>query len=100
MIRSELILRLHQTLTQSKKFNKLSKDDVENATMILLRTISQSLSTGRKLEIRGFGGFSLTHQKPRMGRNPKTGESVQVPAKYTLRFKMGKELQERVNQNK
>lgn len=100
MIRSELILRLHQTLAQSKKFNKLSEEDVAKATKALFDAISQSVSTGRRVEIRGFGGFSLSHQKPRTGRNPKTGESVQVPAKYVPYFKPGQELRERVNQNK
>ncbi len=61
--------------------------------------MAKAISTGRRVEIRDFGGFSLSYVKPRTGRNPKTGESVQVPAKYVPRFKMGKELRERVDQN-
>lgn len=97
MTRSELILRLHKTLEQNKKFSKLSEGDVAKATQALFGNIAKAVSTGRRVEIRGFGGFSLSHQKPRTGRNPKTGESVQVPAKYVPHFKAGQELRERVD---
>lgn len=58
MIRTELILRLHQTLAPNQKFNKLSEEDVAKATKALFGTISKSITTGRRVEIRGFGGFS------------------------------------------
>jgi len=59
--------------------------------------MSQELATGGRIEIRGFGSFSLHYRPPRMGRNPKTGEPVALPAKYVPHFKPGKDLRERVN---
>lgn len=99
MTRSELIQRLYATLEQNKRLSKISETDVSNITKALFDAIAQSVSAGRRVEIRDFGGFSLSYVKPRTGRNPKTGESVQVPAKYIPHFKMGKELRERVDQN-
>ena len=58
---------------------------------------SQSLSTGERIEIRGFGSFSLHYREPRKGRNPKTGDAVELTGKYVPHFKPGKELRERVN---
>ena len=63
----------------------------------LLEQISQELARGARIEIRGFGSFSLHYRPPRIGRNPKTGESVALPGKYVPHFKPGKELRERVN---
>ena len=60
--------------------------------------MSQSLSNGERIEIRGFGSFSLHHRPARIGRNPKTGESVALPAKFVPHFKPGKELRERVDE--
>ena len=62
-----------------------------------LDLMNQVLASGDRIEIRGFGSFSLHFREPRMGRNPKTGETVQLPGKYVPHFKPGKELRERVN---
>jgi len=59
--------------------------------------MSQTLSQGQRIEIRGFGSFSLHYRAPRSGRNPKTGESVQLTAKHVPHFKPGKELRDQVN---
>jgi hypothetical protein len=59
--------------------------------------MAKSLSQGQRIEIRGFGSFGLNYRPPRTGRNPKSGERVQVPAKYVPHFKAGKELRERVD---
>ena len=93
MTKSELIERIAEQQTQ------LSTKDVELAVKSILEHMSNALSTGDRIEIRGFGSFSLHHRAPRMGRNPKTGESVKLPGKYVPHFKPGKELRERVNQS-
>ena len=59
--------------------------------------MSSTLSRGGRIEIRGFGSFALNYRPPRLGRNPKSGDKVQVPAKYVPHFKAGKELRERVD---
>ena len=79
------------------KKGHISVKDVESAVKILLDTMAESLSTGRRVEVRGFGSFSLNYHKPRTGRNPKTGEAVALKGKYVPHFKPGKELRERVN---
>lgn len=91
MTKSELI-----ELVASKQ-QHLAFKDVELAIKTLLDRMSESLANGERIEIRGFGSFSLHHRPPRMGRNPKTGESVALPGKYVPHFKPGKELRERVN---
>ncbi len=91
MTKSELI----EALAQRQKH--LAPNDVELAVKSVLEQMSQSLSTGERIEIRGFGSFSLHYRPPRMGRNPKTGESVALPGKHVPHFKPGKELRERVN---
>ncbi len=65
----------------------------------MIEQMSQALATGNRIEIRGFGSFSLHYRPPRIGRNPKTGEAVQLTGKYVPHFKPGKELRERVNKN-
>ena len=75
----------------------LAFHDVELSVKELLEQISQELARGERIEIRGFGSFSLHYRPPRIGRNPKTGESVALPGKYVPHFKPGKELRERVN---
>lgn len=65
----------------------------------ILGAIAAALAAGNRVEIRGFGSFSLNYRLPRTGRNPKTGEKVAVPGKYVPHFKAGKELRERVEQN-
>ena len=75
----------------------LPAEQIEAAVRSLLDRMGLSLQNGERIEIRGFGGFSLHHRKPRIGRNPKTGEPVQLPARYSIHFKPGKEFRERVN---
>ncbi len=75
----------------------LKSDDVDMAVKTLLEQMSASLASGERIEIRGFGSFSLHYRPPRIGRNPKTGESVALPGKHVPHFKPGKELRERVN---
>ena len=77
--------------------SQLSTKDVELAVKTILEHMSQTLSTGERIEIRGFGSFSLHYREPRKGRNPKTGDAVQLTGKYVPHFKPGKELRERVN---
>jgi len=92
MTKSELIEVL------ARKQNQLPYKDVELAVKTLIEQMSQSLATGSRIEIRGFGSFSLHFRPPRVGRNPKTGESVSLSGKYVPHFKPGKELRERVNE--
>ena len=75
----------------------LALRDVELAVKGVLERMSQSLSTGEPIEIRGFGSFSLHFRPPRMGRNPKSGDAVALTGKHVPHFKPGKELRERVN---
>jgi integration host factor subunit beta len=91
MTKSELI----ETL--ARKRSDLPYREVEEAVKILLEQMSESLSEGERIEIRGFGSFSLHFRPPRVGRNPKTGESVTLTGKYVPHFKPGKEMRERVN---
>jgi integration host factor subunit beta len=65
---------------------------------MILDAMSETLAKGDRIEIRGFGSFSLNYRPPRVGRNPKSGVKVEVPAKYVPHFKAGKELRERVDQ--
>lgn len=91
MNRSDLITRLAELHPQ------LLAKDAELAVKVMLDLMSTTLSQGGRIEIRGFGSFGLNYRPPRLGRNPKTGDSVQVPAKYMPHFKAGKELRERVD---
>jgi len=93
MTKSELIERI------TEKHPEMSSKDVELAVKTILDTMSQALSQGDRIEIRGFGSFSLHFRNPRVGRNPKTGESVHLKGKYVPHFKPGKELREQVNQH-
>ena len=77
----------------------LMHKDVELAVKLVLDEVSLSLSRQDRVEIRGFGSFSLHFRPKRVGRNPKTGEPVHIPAKYVPHFKPGKEMRERVNQS-
>jgi len=90
MTRSDLIARLAELHPQL-----LSKDS-ESAVRIILAAISNTLSKGGRVEIRGFGSLGLSYRPPRQGRNPKNGEQVTVSAKYVPHFKAGKDLKERV----
>ena len=91
MTKSELIEVL------ARKQPQLAYRDIELAVKTILEYMSSSLSSGERIEIRGFGSFSLHFRPARSGRNPKTGEPVSLPAKYVPHFKPGKELRERVN---
>lgn len=90
MTRSDLIMLLADLHPQ------LLAKDVDLAVKVILDSMSATLSRGGRIEIRGFGSFGLNYRPPRLGRNPKTGEKVKVPAKYMPHFKAGKELRERV----
>ena len=91
MTKSELIEIL------ADKLSHLSAKEVELSIKEILEMMAQTLSKGERIEIRGFGSFSLHYRAPRVGRNPKTGESVELAGKYVPHFKPGKELRERVN---
>ncbi|MCP4412417.1 MAG: integration host factor subunit beta [Gammaproteobacteria bacterium] len=91
MTKSELIDRLASRQTQ------LSYKDVELVVKTTLEQMAQTLADGDRIEIRGFGSFSLHYRAPRVGRNPKTGASVSLEGKSVPHFKPGKELRERVN---
>lgn len=92
MTKSELIesLAMKNTLLQFRMVEEGVKDILEH--------IMLSLEHGNRVEIRGFGSFSLHYRNPRIGRNPKTGETVKLEAKYVPHFKAGKDLKERVDQ--
>lgn len=75
----------------------LGARDVELAVKAVLEKMGQSFEQGNRIEIRGFGSFSLHYRPARIGRNPKTGESVEVEDKFSPHFKPGKELKERVD---
>ncbi|MFY0676231.1 MAG: integration host factor subunit beta [Neptuniibacter sp.] len=79
------------------RHDQLSVKDIELSVKTMLDHMTESLSQGNRIEIRGFGSFSLHFRAPRTGRNPKTGESVSLDAKYVPHFKPGKELREQVN---
>ena len=94
MIKSELIDRL--AIVQPH----LPYQDVEKVVKVIIEQMCQSLATGQRVEIRGFGAFSLRYRAPRTKRNPKTGDSVELPAKHVIHFKTGKELRDRVNKSR
>jgi len=94
MTRSQLINRL------AEKFPQLVAKDAEFAVRTILDAMSGTLAEGNRIEIRGFGSFALSHRPPRVGRNPKSGETVQVPEKRVPHFKPGKNLRERVDAGK
>jgi integration host factor subunit beta len=91
MTKSELIGRL------AERNPRLVARDVDEAVKTILDAMTAALAQGSRIEIRGFGSFALNYRPPRIGRNPKSGERVQVPAKYVPHFKAGKELRERVD---
>lgn len=91
MTKSELISQL------TKLYPELSPRQVEDAVKELIEQMAQYMASGGRIEIRGFGSFSLHYRAPREGRNPKTGEKVQLDGKHVPHFKPGKELRERVD---
>jgi integration host factor subunit beta len=91
MTKSELIAKL------TGRYPQLVAKDAELAVRTILEAMAKALAQGQRIEIRGFGSFSLNFRPPRVGRNPKTGDKVSVPSKYVPHFKAGKELRERVD---
>lgn len=91
MTKSELVSKLNQQLPD------LSLREVEKAIDVLFGEISTALAKGDRIELRGFGAFSVRYRDRRMGRNPRTGEKVEVEGKYVPFFKAGKGLRERLN---
>lgn len=93
MTKSELIAKL------AGRYPQLVAKDAEFAVKTILDAMTSSLVNGQRIEIRGFGSFGLNYRPPRTGRNPKSGDKVQVPEKFVPHFKAGKELRERVDSN-
>ena len=91
MTRSDLINLL------AAEYPQLTVKDIDLSVRVLLDAMSNSLAKGARTEIRGFGSFCLNYRPPRKGRNPKSGVSVLVPAKYVPHFRAGKDLRERVS---
>ncbi|MYL23892.1 integration host factor subunit beta [Vreelandella massiliensis] len=91
MTKSELIEQI------AMRQPELSAKEVETAVRLILDDITDTLAGGGRVEIRGFGSFSLHFREPRTGRNPKTGEAVELDGKYVPHFKPGKELREQVD---
>ena len=92
--RSELITIL------APRFPTLRPQDVADSVAILIDTIKATLAAGDRVEIRGFGSFSVAYRGPRIGRNPATGERIQVRGKWVPHFKAGKELAQRANRSR
>ena len=92
MTKSELIEKL------ADKMRQVPAKDVETSIKVILEQMALTLQKGQRIEIRGFGSFSLHYRAPRIGRNPKTGETVKLAGKHVPHFKPGKELRERVNE--
>ena len=91
MIRSDLVEEL------AARFSQLTHRDVEHAVKTILDAVGDALVRGHRVEIRGFGSFSINRRPPRMGRNPRSGESVAIPEKRVPHFKPGKALREAVD---
>lgn len=91
MTKSELIEAL------ARQQPHLALRDVELAVKCIIEQMNHTLATGERIEIRGFGSFSLHYRPPRMGRNPKTGDAVALASKHVPHFKPGKELRDRVD---
>lgn len=93
MTKSELIEEL------STDFSHVQVKDIESSVKEILEQMATSLANNERIEIRGFGSFSLHYRAPRVGRNPKTGDKVELDGKYVPHFKPGKELRDRVKTN-
>ena len=91
MTKSDLIVQL------TERFPQLVAKDAELSVKMILDAMEEALAKGDRIEIRGFGSFALNYRPPRIGRNPKSGEKVDVPQKWVPHFKAGKELRERVD---
>ena len=79
--------------------DQLPYKDIELSVKTIIESMIDSLTKGKRIEIRGFGSFSLRYRKSRIGRNPKSGESVNIDERYVPHFKPGKDLKERVKTN-
>jgi integration host factor subunit beta len=93
VIKSELVQKL------ADENPNLFHRDVERIVSIVFQEISDALSRGERVELRGFGAFSVKHRPARIGRNPRTGEPVPIEEKYSPFFKSGKELRDRLNRD-
>lgn len=93
MKRSDLIEKV------STKFPQMAARDIEKAVEVVFEEITRALSAGDRVELRGFGAFSVRFRDPRVGRNPRTGETVDVDGKFVPFFKAGKGLRDRLNKN-
>lgn len=93
MTKSELVQSM------ARQFPQMTLKEVEKAVDLVFDEITTSLATGNRVELRGFGAFSVRYREQRVGRNPRTGESVQVEGKYVPFFKAGKGLRERLNKD-
>jgi integration host factor subunit beta len=91
VVKSELVHSLKEKLPE------LQQRDVELSLSCILEQMADALAQGERIEIRGFGSFDCRHRPPRLARNPKTGETVNLPAKVTVHFKPGKEMRNRVD---
>ncbi len=91
MTRSDLVEEL------ASRFSQLTHRDSEFAVKAILDAMSEALVRGHRIEIRGFGSFSISRRSPRLGRNPRSGESVQIPEKRVPHFKPGKAMREAVD---
>ena len=92
MTRSDLVNKL------AERFGQLTQRDTETAVKIILDAMSDALARGHRIEIRGFGSFSINRRPPRLGRNPRSGEKVTIPEKLVPHFKPGKALREAVDE--
>jgi len=90
MTRSDIVEEL------ASRFSQLTQQDAEFAVKAILDAMNDALVRGQRIEIRGFGSFSVSHHAPRMGRNPRSGESVAIPEKRVPHFKQGKALREAI----
>tara|TARA_B100001094_G_scaffold71438_1_gene67759 strand:- start:152 stop:430 length:279 start_codon:yes stop_codon:yes gene_type:complete len=91
MIKSELVQKI------SEENPHLFQRDVERLVNTIFNEIIDAMSSGRRIELRGFGAFSVKHRNPRLGRNPRTGKSVQVEGKIVPFFKPGKLMRDKLN---
>lgn len=91
MTKSELIKKL------STKYPSLKEKEIEDLVALILNEISEALANGDRVELRGFGAFSIRKRKPRTARNPRTGEQVQVGERNSIYYRPGKELKDLVN---
>lgn len=94
MLRSELIDKLHEENPH------LTRRDMERVVAVVLESITQTLERGARVELRGFGAFSVRHRKARAGRNPRTGDPVAVPEKHVPFFRTGKDLREKIDDSR